>query len=370
MVLAASGLAGCSSTNPPSTIEGWQPPVAESDVRRFMLAHGLLAPNPHNRQPWLADLRQDGEITLVCDAERLLPETDPFGRQILIGCGAFVELAVIAAAERGYRVQVEPFPAGEPTATELPGGRPVARLLLRADPAVARDPLFAQITQRRTNKTPYDNTREISPAAWQSLADSTGKLNVMTGMIADPLRIGQVRAIMRTSFATEMSTPRTWLETARLLRIGPSEIERSRDGVALMSMMPRLTSSLGLFDRFDVPARGSSNFSRVMQRWEPQETGSGYFWIASRGNGRRSQFDAGRAYLRTHLQATAAGIDMHAQSQSLQEFAEVREQFEAIHALLGFDPAATRIQMMSRVGYAAARVGPSPRRELGDLIKT
>lgn len=26
-----------------------------------------------------------------------LPETDPFGRQILIGCGAFIELAVIAA---------------------------------------------------------------------------------------------------------------------------------------------------------------------------------------------------------------------------------------------------------------------------------
>ncbi|NDB21363.1 MAG: hypothetical protein EB020_10875, partial [Proteobacteria bacterium] len=27
-------------------------------------------------------------IHLICDGERLLPETDPFGRQILIGCGA------------------------------------------------------------------------------------------------------------------------------------------------------------------------------------------------------------------------------------------------------------------------------------------
>jgi nitroreductase len=367
-ISAVTGLAGCSSTNPPSTIQGWQPAV-EPDVRRFMLAHALLAPNPHNRQPWLADLRRDGEITLVCDGARLLPETDPSGRQILIGCGAFIELAVIAAAERGHVVQVEPFPAGEPLTSELPGGRPVARLLLRADPAPPRDALFAQITRRHTNKNVYDGTREIPQANWQALADSAAGLNVMTGAIAEPAQIGQIRAIMRESFATEMSTPRTWLETARLLRIGPSEIERSRDGIALMGTMPRISDSLGLFDRFEVPARGSSNFSRTMQRWAPQETGSGYVWIASRGNSRRSQIDTGRAYVRMHLQATAAGIDMHPQSQSLQEFAEVREQFDALHSLLGFDPTAVRIQMMSRIGYAATPAGPSPRRELNELVR-
>ena len=102
------------------------------------LAHALLAPNPHKRQPWLADLRHEDEITLVLDKDRLLPETDPFGRQIWVGCGAFVELAVIAAAERGMRVDVQAFPEGEPAANQLPGGMAVARLVLKRDASLAR----------------------------------------------------------------------------------------------------------------------------------------------------------------------------------------------------------------------------------------
>ena len=138
-VLAALPLAsGCVSGGmPPIAMEAWTP-SARADVRRFVLAHALLAPNPHNRQPWLADLRHEDKITLVLDKDRLLPETDPFGRQILVGCGAFVELAVIAAAERGMRVDVQAFPEGEPAANQLPGGLAVARLVLKRDASLAR----------------------------------------------------------------------------------------------------------------------------------------------------------------------------------------------------------------------------------------
>ena len=89
-VLAALPRAsGCISGGmPPIAVEAWTP-SAPADVRRFVLAHALLAPNPHKRQPWLADLRRENEITLVLDKDRLLPETDPFCRQIWMGCGAF-----------------------------------------------------------------------------------------------------------------------------------------------------------------------------------------------------------------------------------------------------------------------------------------
>ncbi len=49
------------------------------DPRIDALAYAILAPNPHNRQPWLADLSEPDQITLTCDAERRLPATDPFG---------------------------------------------------------------------------------------------------------------------------------------------------------------------------------------------------------------------------------------------------------------------------------------------------
>jgi hypothetical protein len=370
VVLAAAGLAGCSSTYPEASVRPWTAPAEQNDVRRFMLAHALLAPNPHNRQPWLADLRRNDEITLVCDKDRLLPETDPFGRQILIGCGAFIELAVIAAAERGYRVRVDAFPQGEPASKDLPGGSVVARLFLTSDASAKRDPLFAQIRLRRTNKNAYDNARQLPAALWPQFASSANAFGLLTGEVIDSTRMEQIRQLTRTSFATEMTTPRTWLESANLLRIGPAEIDRHRDGISIMGAMPRLMTSIGMFDRFEIPTPGSVGYGRVMERWMPFETGSGYFWIASKGNSRRSQFETGRAYVRAHLQATANGVEMHPLSQALQEFAEVRAQFDALYPLLKLDPAQTTIQMLARVGYATATAQPTPRRDLAEMVNS
>jgi hypothetical protein len=369
-VLAAAPLAACSPTYPPAAVRAWQAQTQTSDVRRWMLAHALLAPNPHNRQPWIADLQREGEITLVCDGERLLPETDPFGRQILIGYGAFIELAVIAAAERGHRVRVEAFPDGEPEPRELPGARVVARLKIERDAGLPKDPLFAQIHRRHTHKGAYDNARAVPAAIWQVLQARAAEKGLLAGVVTDAEPMSQVRRITRESFEAEILTPRTYLESARLMRIGPNEIEKNRDGIALMSTMVRVMSTLGVFDRFEVPQRGSSNYKRVMDRWLAHETGSGYFWIASRGNSRGMQLDSGRAYVRAHLHATAHGVDMHPLSQALQEFAEVKPQYDALKTLLGFGAPGSTVQMLARVGYADVPAVASPRRELGHLIRS
>ncbi len=364
-VLAAAPLAGCSSaTYPAAAVQAWAPADTGSDPRQWMLAHALLAPNPHNRQPWRADLRRDGEITLVCDGERLLPQTDPFGRQILIGCGAFIELAVIAAAERGIGVDVQPFPDGEPALRELPGGYAVARLRLSADNTQARDPLFAAIRRRHTHKGVYDNTRSVPAVAWQALHAAAAAPALTSGHVVDAAPSAQVRALAREAYEIELTTPATYLESARLMRVGAAEIEQHRDGIAIPGTLPRLMSALGLFDRFEVPVRGSGNFQRMAERWAAFETGSGYFWIASRGNGRAVQLASGRSYVRAHLQATLAGLDMHPLSQALQEFAEVRQQHAGLHRALGFDPAVQTVQMLARVGYGTTPAEGAPRRAL------
>lgn len=337
-----------------------------------MLAHALLAPNPHNRQPWLADLRREGEITLICDKHRLLPETDPFGRQILVGCGAFIELAVIAASEHGQRVEVIAFPQGEPKLRELPGGSVVATLRMESDTRLPRDPLFAQIHLRRTNKSAYDNTRQVPAAVWNELnllPRAMGLSGLVTGHASDADTLAKIRTITRNAYDVEMTTARTWLESAHLLRIGPDEIAQHRDGIAIMGRMPRLLDGLGLFDRFAIPVRGDSNHTRLMERWAPFETGTGYHWIASQGNTRRQQLEAGRAYGRAQLLATAAGLSLHPVSQALQEYAEVATHYADLHRLLGFDPARTTLQMLTRVGYPLAPVGPTPRRDLAQIIQ-
>jgi hypothetical protein len=164
-------------------------------------------------------------------------------------------------------------------------------------------------------------------------------------------------------------TPATWLESARLMRIGPEAIATHRDGISLNSPMVRALHAIGLFDPMEVPQRGKSSLQRIMDRWAPFETGSGYLWLGSSGNDRATQVASGRAYVRMHLQATAAGADMHPLSQALQEFPEMRGPYAAIHRAVGLDPRTSTLQMLSRVGVAAAPDNPSPRRDLGTLIR-
>ena len=170
IVLAAgAALGGCSRAYPPEAIAAWNGPGSEADVRRWILGYAILAPHSHNLQSWIADLRTPGEITLTCDPTRLLPETDPFSRQIMMSHGTFLELLDIAARERGLRAEIELFPQGE-FGPERIDGRPVARIRLVPDAGVAKDPLFAQILARRTNREAYDLARPVAPEAWAAMA--------------------------------------------------------------------------------------------------------------------------------------------------------------------------------------------------------
>lgn len=369
-VLAATApLAACDDAMPEAATDAWRTAAAQADLRRFMLAHALLAPNPHNRQPWLADLSVPDAITLVCDGERLLPHTDPFGRQILIGCGAFIELAVIAASQRGVAVTVEAFPDGAPADRALPAGTRVARLRLGRPGEARPDALFAHIERRHTNKSAYANDRPLDPALLQAWAGTAARFGLRSGVVHEPARLAGLRRIAREAYEIECVTDRTWLESAHLMRIGPQAIARHRDGIALNGAFVRAMHAAGLFDPLEVPRRGSSQLSRVLERWAPFETGSGFLWLASDGNARSRQLDAGRAYVRMHLQATAAGADLHPLSQALQEFDEMRALHAALHRALGFDAAAQTVQMFVRAGYAQAPSGPSPRRGLGSMLQ-
>ena len=136
---------------PAAAIEPWKGPGQEADVRRWILGYAILAPHSHNLQSWLVDLYTPDEIVLRCDLGRLLPETDPFSRQIMMSHGTFLELLDIAARERGLRAEITLFPEGA-FGTEKLDQRPVARIRLMPDPGVRRDPLFAQILKRRTNR--------------------------------------------------------------------------------------------------------------------------------------------------------------------------------------------------------------------------
>ena len=105
-IVAATATGGVIANRSPQTaLLPWVPPGAQyTDPRKRALSWAILAPNPHNHQPWLVDLSTDGQATLYVDTTRLLPHTDPFSRQITIGLGCFIELARMSAAQDGIGI--------------------------------------------------------------------------------------------------------------------------------------------------------------------------------------------------------------------------------------------------------------------------
>ena len=127
VALVAGGGVWRVTREPRTAFQPWEfDPSPPADVRLDAFRHAILAPNPHNRQPWQIRLLGENEAVISCDPERKLPITDPFDRQITIGFGTFLETARIAAAQRGVSMEIEPFPDG--SADNALDERPVARL--------------------------------------------------------------------------------------------------------------------------------------------------------------------------------------------------------------------------------------------------
>ena len=375
VVAAGMAVAGCSGDFPPRAVAAWAGPGAAEEARHWALGYAILAPNSHNRQPWLVDLREANAITLYVDRERMLPETDPWFRQIVVSHGTFLELLVMALKERGIEPRVQLFPEGEFAARTV-DARPVARVeWAPGAPAPSKDPLFAQILKRHTAKVDYDTSRPVTPDVLQALA-SVLTVRPEAGLHFDgtvePARVDALRTLCIDSARVELLTPRTLMESLRLTRVGPEEIARHRDGISLNAPMLRALDAVGLFDRTRPPPEGSAAYKNMMARFEGHSrTAMGFVWLStdtSAQGTRSAEVGAGRAYVRQQLKATELGLQMHPMSQAPQEFAEMKVHYDRLHQLtLGKPAREETVQLFSRIGYAAD-TQHTPRRGVAAII--
>jgi hypothetical protein len=369
---ATAAIAGCSQHMPAAATEPWKGPGQEPDVRRWILGYAILAPHSHNLQSWLVDLTTPDEILLRCDLGRLLPQTDPYSRQIMMSHGTFLELLDIAARERGLRTEIKLFPEGA-FGPETLDQRPVARVRLAADPAVPKDPLFARILERHTNRTLYDANRPVPAEAWQAMAGAVKPNPLRFGFVggeqAEALK--QHRAIASEAWRIELTTPRAILESYKVLRVGAAEIEQHRDGLSLLDPMVVLLDTVGLFDRSKAPAADAyATTSQIADFDKKLASTPGFLWMVTEGNNRVTQVNAGRAYARVQLAATAHGLAMQPLQQALQEYPEQAGPYAEIRHLLDAPQPARTVQMWARVGYAPP-VDPAPRRGVAaQLVRT
>ena len=369
LVMAATGvefaLPGC-DTLPASALAPWAAPGAtETDPRLRALSWALLAPNPHNLQSWVADIREPGLIRLSVDLQRLLPATDPPNRQVLIGCGAFLELLCQAAAQQGQRAEVTLLPEGE-YAAERVDARPFADVRLTADASVQPDPLFAAVPLRRTTRAPFGD--QVPDArALAGLAAAAQRTGIALQSSTATARVQRLRELAIAGYRVEFGNAAAWAESADFIRVGAAAVAAEPSGIPVTGTMAWFGRHLGMLDitalrRTDGVAAKSAIESSI----EAANHTHAWAWLTSADNSRRTQIEAGRAYMRTDLAAAQVGLAIHPNSQVLQEFDAMSTLYARFHAEVDV-PQPARVQMFVRLGYAE-RPEPAPRRALGRFV--
>ncbi len=355
VILAATGALGAIATRKPRTaLLPWGRAGHGEDARHRALSWALLAPNPHNRQPWLVDLAEAGVVTLYVDTAKLLPHTDPFNRQITIGLGCFLELMRMAASHDGQRVEITPFPQGHDD--RALDARPVARAVFAPDPSVTPDPLFAYALDRRSNKEPYDTARPLPDDTLEKLAVAT---TARFGGTLDLKEVADWRAFTREALRIEIETPRTYRESVDLFRIGRAEVDANPDGIDFTGPVFEVLGATGMITRDSVLDTSSQAYKAGLDAvYANTDTAMGHVWLVTPGNARIDQIATGADWLRVNLAAAAAGVAFQPLSQALQEYPEMAALYADLNAKLA--PTGGTVQMLARIGYGP-KVEPSPR---------
>ena len=366
MVLTAGGGSFLLTRRPDAALIPWQ--VASqmfADPRLQALSYAILAPNPHNRQPWLVELRGEHELVLYCDLDRTLPETDPEGRQIMIGLGCFLELLRLAASEQGQIAEIDTFPEG--SAPDRLTATPIARVTFRQDQGERPDPLMKQVLKRRSNKEPFDLQKPVTSSDLRVLNKAAGSGSGVAST-NDPARVATLRDLTWRAMETELRTPRANLECVRLMRIGKAEIEANPDGIDLGGPFLETLSLLGELTREGLADPNSAAFQQGLDLFRGLTgTAMAHIWVITEDNSRNAQLAAGRAWLRVNLKATELGLSLQPLSQALQEYLEVQPYFEEVHKHLAAGHG-RRIQMLGRLGYGP-EIDPSPRWPLATRLR-
>lgn len=333
-IVAAGGLGTFAMTRTPTkALQPWDAAGMYDDYRKQALSYALLAPNPHNRQPWEVDLSVSDQVTILRDKSRNLPHTDPHDRQLTIGMGCFIELMTIAASKTGHSVNLDLFPEGE--------DGPVAIAKFNSD-GTQPDPLFNQIMDRRSCKEPFE-AKALSVEQIDELAS-------FGNVISDDPSTQKLRQLTKDAIYVESHTHHTHKESIDLLRIGKAEINANPDGIDVGGPFLDTLALTGILTREGQMDKDSFAFKDWEKAYHAMlDATPNYVMIKTQGNTRLDQIDAGRQWLRLNLKTTEMGLALHPVSQCLQEFEEMKSHYQNVHK--SFAQAGETIQMLGRLGY-------------------
>jgi hypothetical protein len=126
----------------------------------FFAKYAVLAPSGHNTQPWKVQVSNDA-LYLKYNHDRDLPLSGKRAAEPFVSIGSFTETFVLAGKAFGYSIDV--LESDE---------KDVAAILKLSDVTKRQVSLASAITQRTSNRNPYDITTELDQTTIQRIVDN------------------------------------------------------------------------------------------------------------------------------------------------------------------------------------------------------
>jgi len=337
-----------------------------------LVAAAVLAANPHNTQPWLFHVRADA-IDIYADLSRNLGAMDAYVREMHLALGCAIQNMLLAAPPNGFDADIDVVPGSLLTLHERRAPVLAATVRLGRRAPGAPDSLYRAIPERHTDRYAYERAKPL-PAEWREFAAHAG--------VSDDVRVvlfGEGKARSRFDALVVDSTTAIVGDTAmnaaslRWMRTSDSAVAAHRDGL-------------------NYGSAGLSPFMQLVAEFIPvPDSMAGHVWVSQTRDTHlgtapltgliavRDRYDrqctiaAGRTWQRLHLSAAVNGIAMQPLNQPIEMVDRERETGQGTRwaaraaELTGPDWQAT---FSFRAGYSSTEASASPRRRLGDVVRS
>ena len=303
LIALGGSSSGCTSSSAAAPYEDvvrdvWRHGQVDSSdaaaVQRELVRCATLAPSSHNTQCWKFAL-EPGAITILPDLSRRCPAVDPDDHHLFVSLGCAAENLVQAALAHGLKAQ--------PTFDAARGALRVA-----LEPTAAQSTaLFDAIPKRQSTRAEYDGkplSSEELRTLQQAAADGSSS-GVQLILLTDKTALEKALEFVVQGNSAQMKDKAFVDELKAWIRFSGNDAARLRDGLyAASSGNPSVPAWLGglMFGMFFTEKSENDKYAKHVR------SSAGIAVFVGPSNDKAGWAEAGRAYERFALEATAMGV--------------------------------------------------------------
>ena len=313
-----------------------------------LVKDATAAPSMYNAQPWrFRFLRDSSTFHVRADPGRAMPNSDPAGRALHLGCGAALFNLRVAAVHAGWEPATELLP-------DLADAHLLATVRL-ADPARPSHgliPLYPAIHRRHTSRYPFAE-REIPAAVQDALLEAARQEGAQL-VFPGAWHVQSLLELVHDAEGRDAVDPARAEELARWTRIGADIVDTATDGIPEYAFGPRKRDGKApvrdFAGRRPVAGRGAVTFEHTPH----------LVLLGTADDRPVDWLRAGQAMERVLLLATVNGLSTSLTSHVL-EWPDLRWVVRDPQTAMG------SVQMVLRLGFGPE--GPrTPRRPVADVL--